>query len=159
DPLWITAPLYLMLGAASLYTGSLYCRLRRRYSGASMLATGFLLWGAQFLVRPFVEQSSPMGLAAIYLASSVLGLFIALGMVVQVLEQGKEQTETLQQEFRRGMMTRQLLEQEISMSESKYRALYDSANDAIFLVDLETLQLLEANQSATRFLGDGPLEA
>lgn len=118
-----------------------------------MLAGGFLLLGLQFGMNPFLEQSTTIVQTVSYVVMSVLAICIALGMVVQVLEQGKEQNEMLLHEFRRGMMTRQLLEQEVTLSETKYRALYDSASDAIFLVDLETMEVLEANTSATQLLG------
>ena len=156
DPLWVTIPVFSLLAWASLYTGSLYFRMRRRYSGAGMLATGFMLFGIQLLFRSFVENGSPFLLTISYVATSVLAIFIALGMVVQVLEQGREQNETLVEEFKRGMAKRRLLEQEVSVSEQKYQALFASASDAIFLVDLETLDILEANQSTSRFLGDNP---
>ncbi len=156
DPLWITAPVCALFAAACVYTGSLFLRMRQRYSGAMMLAGGFILFGAQFLARPYVEQGMPLVLTASYVATSVLAVFIALGMVVMVLEQGRERNETLVEEFKRGMATRRLLEQEVFVSEEKYRALFDSASDAIFLVDLETLDILEANQSSAHFLGDDP---
>jgi PAS domain S-box-containing protein len=156
DPSWVTIPVFALLGAAGVYTGSLYYRLRRRYSGASMLASGFILFGLQLLLRPSIEHGSALVLTASYVAMSALAIYIALGMVVQVLEQGREQNETLIEEFKRGMATRRLLEQEVTVSEQKYRALFDSASDAIFLVDLETLNVLEANESTAAFLGDNP---
>src|SRR6266478_3814293 len=91
DQLWITLPVSALFAGASLYTGALYFRMRRRYSGAGMLAAGFILFGIQFLFRPFVEHGSPFLLTVSYVATSVLAVFIAMGMVVQVLEQGREQ--------------------------------------------------------------------
>ena len=156
DRLWSNLPLTMLLGCASVYAGSLYCRMRRRYTGSGMLATGFIVFGLQLMVRPFVEDSYPAVLTLSYLGTSLLALFIALAMVVQVLEQGREQNETLLEEFKRGMNKRRLLEQEVMYSEKKYSALFDSATDAIFLVDLASLDILEANQAAAVFLGDGP---
>ncbi len=156
ERLWAATPMAVLLGGASIFTGSLYFKLRRRYSGAGMLAVGFILFGLHLISQPYLERSSPMLLAASYLVSSLLALFIALAMVVQVLEQGREQNETLLEEFKRGMNKRRMLEQEIIFSETKYRALFDAATDAIFLVDLESLEILEANQAAAKFLGDNP---
>jgi PAS domain S-box-containing protein len=153
---WVTLPLFGLLATASIYTGSLYFRMRHRYSGAGMLATGFIAFGTLLFCRPFIESGPPLMLTINYLVTSVLGIFIALGMVVQVLEQGREQNETLVVEFKRGMAARRLLEQEVSVSEQKYQALFDSASDAIFLVDLETLNILEANAASAHFLGDNP---
>ncbi len=154
--LWATVPMAALLGSASAYTGSLYFKLRRRYSGASMLATGFFLFGLDLVSRPFVERGSPFLLTVCYLVATLSALFIAVAMVVQVLEQGREQNETLLEEFKRGMNKRRVLEQEVIVSETKYRALFDAATDAIFLVDLESLEILEANQAAAIFLGDNP---
>ena len=94
-----------------------------------------------------------------YFTSSVLALFIALGMMVLVLEQARERNETLLDEFKKGVTTRRLLEQEISVSEQKYRALFNAASEAILLVDLETLEILEANEAAKQFIGPSAIES
>jgi two-component system NtrC family sensor kinase len=156
DPMWMTVTVFGLLASASVYTGSLYYRMRHRYSGAAMLAAGFILFGVLLLFRPFIEHGTSLALTASYVAASVLAIFIALGMVVLVLEQGREHTETLVEEFKRGMATRRLLEHEVTVSDQKYRALFDSASDAIFVVDLENLEIMEANQSTADFLGDCP---
>lgn len=156
DRAWVTMPMFALLALACLYTGQLYLRLRTRYRSAGMLAAGFMLTGLHLLGRPFIEQGSPMVLTASYVLSSILAVFIALSMIVQVLEQGREQNETLLEEFKRGMAARRLLEHEVTINEQKYRALFDSASDAFFLVDLETLEVVEYNQAAQRFIGDKP---
>ena len=139
---------FVLLAAASVYTGLVYYRYGKRYRGARILAMGFVLWGFHLLGFPFQERLTPGFVAGGYFASSVLSLLIAIGMVVQVLEQARERNETLLEEFKKGIATRRLLEQEVTVSEQKYRALFESASDAIFLVDLECLEVLEANQSA-----------
>ncbi len=157
DRLWITIPVFVLLAAASVYTGIVYFRYGKRYRGANILAAGFILWGFHLLGFPFQEVLSPTFVAAGYITSSILSLLIAMGMVVQVLEQARERNETLLEEFKKGIATRRLLEQEVTVSEQKYQALFESASDAIFLVDLETLELLEANQSAERLTNrNGP---
>ncbi|MCG3150046.1 MAG: Sensor histidine kinase RcsC [Verrucomicrobiae bacterium] len=156
DQPWITVPVFALFGAASLYTGRLYLRMRSRYRGASMLATGFMLFGVQLFCRPFIEDGTALALTCNYVITSILAVFIALGMIVQTLEQGREQNDTLVEEFKRGMTVRRLLEQEVTVSEQKYRALFDSATDALFLVDLETLKILEYNLAAATFVGDKP---
>jgi len=156
DQVWMTVPMFTLFGLASLYTGRLYLRMRSRYRGAGMLATGFICFGLQLMSRPFLENASPLVLTASYVITSILAVFIALGMIVQTLEQGREQNDTLVEEFKRGMTVRRLLEQEITVSEQKYRALFDSATDALFLVDLETLKIHEFNQAAATFVGDKP---
>jgi len=139
DHLWITLPVFVMLATASLYTGRLYFRYRHRYRGAELLSAGFFLWGLHLLGFPFERVMPPAFMVGGYFVSAILSLFIAMGMIVQVLEQARERTETL--------------EQEITGSEEKYRVLFESSSEAIFLVDLETLEILEANQSAQQLLG------
>jgi two-component system NtrC family sensor kinase len=148
DRLWITVPVFVLLATASVYTGLVYLRYGRRYRGAKILAIGFVLWGFHLLGFPFQELLSAGFVASGYFASSVLSLLIAIGMVVQVLEQARERNETLLEEFKKGITTRRLLEEEVTVSEKKYRALFECASDANFLVDLENLEVLEANQSA-----------
>ena len=150
---WITLPVFVMLSSASICTGLLYFAHRKRYRSAILLAVGFILWGLHLLEFPFQSQLTATAMTLGYFASAVLAAFIAMGMTVQVLEQARERNETLLDEFKKGVATRRLLEQEVSVSERKYRALFDTASDAIFLVDLETLAILEANESAKRFVG------
>ncbi len=48
---------------------------------------------------------------------------------------------------------RKKLEEQIKVSEEKYRKLFEEANDAIFIADQETGQLLDANKQAERLIG------
>jgi PAS domain S-box-containing protein len=159
EPLWITVPVFVLLSSASVYTGLLYTRLRTGSRGAALLSTGFILWGAHLLGCPFIGYMSETLVSAGFFTSSVLALFIAMGMMVFVLEEARERNETLMDEFKKGLTTRRLLEQEISVSEQKYRALFNAASDPILLVDLETLEILEANEAAKVFLGATIVEA
>lgn len=152
DIIWITVPVFVLLASASLFTGLLYWRQRTTYRGANLLAAGFILWGIQLIGYPLQPFLTARGLALSYFSSAVLALFIALGMIVRVLEEARERAETLLGEFRKGVAARRELEQEITVSGQKYRALFDSASDAIFLVDLETLEIAEANESACRLV-------
>jgi len=155
DHIWITVPVFVLLAAGSVFTGLLYLQYRKRYRGANLLAVGFVAWGLHLIGYPFQPFLTPSVLALGYIASAILALFIAMGMMVQVLEQARERNETLLGEFKKGVTTRRLLEQEITVSEQKYRAVFDSASDAIFLVDLETLEVLEANESARQLVDCG----
>lgn len=48
---------------------------------------------------------------------------------------------------------RKLTLQNLEESENKYRVLYKSASDAIFLIDVETMDLLDANEAALNLYG------
>jgi PAS domain S-box-containing protein len=148
DKLWITVPMFLLLGAASAYTGSCFLRLRGGFRGASILGTGFILWGVHLLGFPFESELSGAVMAIGYFGSAMLALFIAMGMLILVLERARERNDTLVGQFRKGAQKRRLLEQEITHADQKYRALFDAATDAILLVDLETLEIVEVNRAA-----------
>ncbi len=149
--LWITIPVFLLLALASVYTGVVCRQCCRR--GANLLATGFWLWPLPLLTVPFQTSASP-GLTTVgYFASTAVALCIALGMLILTLEQARQRNDTLAGEINQGAAQRRLLEQEISVSEQKYRLLFDSASDAIFLVDLAGLTIVEAHPAAEELVG------
>jgi PAS domain S-box-containing protein len=125
DGLWLTLPIFLLLAGAGVYTGVLYMRTRRRSRGSIILGTGFLVWGVHLVGFPLAGDSQAL-MAAAYLASAILALWIVVGMVV---------------------------EDNVHLSEHDYHALFDASGDAIFLLDSNTLRIIEANQMALRLSG------
>jgi len=118
--LWVALPVFALLAAASIYTGALFLGRRSAYRATFLLGAGFTFWGAHLLVLPFLGPTAPL-LTAAHLASAALTLFIAVGMLVA---------------------------QEQLVSEEDYRALFQSATDALLLVDCASLTVLEANRAA-----------
>jgi two-component system NtrC family sensor kinase len=86
-------------------------------------------------------------------ATAMLALCMMLGMIMLALEQARARTDALLAEFKKGIAQRRLLEQEVSVSEERYRSLFDSAGDAIFLVDLGSLKIVEVNSAAEVLAG------
>jgi two-component system NtrC family sensor kinase len=122
DRFWITIPVFVLLAAAGVYTGMEYLRRRKTYHGAKILSIGFLLWGAHLVAFPYMEGSQ--GLMALgYVVTAVLTTMIVIGMI---------------------------LEREVVIAEQNYRVLFDSTSDPIFLVDLLTQQIVDANAAALR---------
>ncbi len=117
---WIVMPVAVLLGVSRIVAGFLYLRYLDRNHGTTLLVVAFLLWGLQALVFPFL-QAWPWMLATVHMSSSLLALMIAMGMIV---------------------------EEACKVTEEKYRGVLDSANEAIFLVDLLTLKLLDVNKAA-----------
>jgi PAS domain S-box-containing protein len=152
DRLWMTVPVFALLAAASVYTGNAHLQTASKYRGGRILALGFLAWGGLLLMFPFMGFSQVTE-AVFYLLSAMLTIAITLGMLAQVLERAREENESLRGEFLQGIASRRILEQEVHLSEQKYRALFELASDAMFVVNLETLEIQEANQSAHRLAG------
>jgi PAS domain S-box-containing protein len=125
DEWWISFPVFLLLACAGAYTGIVYMRMRRRSRGSVILGVGFLLWGLHLIAFPLASGSQAL-MAVAYLTSAILALLIVVGMVV---------------------------EDSAHASEVDYHALFDSSGDAIFLLDSKTLQVLQANQTATCLSG------
>ncbi len=122
DKFWITLPVFVLLAGAGTYTGIAYLVRRKTYHGATILAVGFLLWGAHLVAFPWMESSQAL-MTLGYFATAVITIMIVIGMIV---------------------------EREVTMAEQGYRVLFDSTSDAIFLVDLLSQQIVEANASALR---------
>lgn len=149
---WIAASMFLLLASASVYTAALHLRYRNRYAVANWLTAGVLLWSLHLVAVAFPNSILPGFLTVSYLFSGILALFLALGMLMLSLEQARERNDQLFDEFKKGAAQRRLLEQEISVSEQKYRALFDSASDAIFLVDFSNFEIVEANNAAAQLI-------
>jgi len=151
--IWGTLVPCILLALAGTHTAVLYLKSCKQHKGAILLASSLLLWSLQMAAFP-IHASAALTLRTIgYLASALLGLCVALGMILLALEQARERTDSLLGEFKKGMTQRRLLEQEVNTSEQKYRRLFDSASDAIFLIDLATLEVLEANTAAADLSG------
>lgn len=124
DAFWITMPVFALLAGAGVYTSASYFRKRKQYRGATIMAWGFLLWGAHLLLFPLMDRS-PVLEAGLYMLSATLALAIAVGMIV---------------------------EQEVTIAEQSYRQLFDSASDGIFLVDMLSLRVIEVNRAGLRLM-------
>ncbi|MSR64614.1 MAG: PAS domain S-box protein [Verrucomicrobiae bacterium] len=122
DEFLVRLPLFLLLAWASIYTGAVHLRGRKGNRGSRMVTVGFVLWGVHSLVFPFLVKT-PSLVAIGYVSWAVFVLVSAAGLLV---------------------------EEEVTASEVKWRSLFDSTNDAIFLIDLCTLQILDVNKAAQR---------
>ncbi len=125
DGLWLTLPVFLLLAGAGVYTGVLYIRARRRSRGSIILGVGFFLWSVHLIGFP-LASGSQVWMAGAYLTSAILVLLIVVGMVI---------------------------EDNVTLSEHDYHTLFDSSGDAIFLLNPQTLGVLQANQAALRLSG------
>ena len=98
--LQIQMPVFILLGSSSLFAGVCFFRLRKKkaFVGAGMLALGFLLWGIYLGTYPLSQQYGNLYSAGFFVGA-VLQLFIAVSMIVLVLEEVRDnmvQKERLQ---------------------------------------------------------------
>ena len=85
--LWAAGPAVLFLSLATLWTGLVFLRYRRRVgsSGATVLAAAFLLWGLHHLDYPFLRARgawNPWG----YYIDILLTLAVGTGILLLVLD-------------------------------------------------------------------------
>jgi len=145
--LWITVPVFVLLAVASIYTGCLYVAFLKKYRGSLLLAIGFCLWGVHLLGLPFMGLSAFTEVGG-YITTAVLALFIAMGMVVQTLEESRARNRSLLEQVQQDLAQQHVLVEQVNQTEQKYQALFESASDATFIVGLETGKVLTANQAA-----------
>ena len=87
DPFYIQIPVFVLIGLASMFCGLSFYRLRRhrQFVAVGMLFLGFFLWGVYLMTYPFSQKFATLFNAG-FLFSAVLQLFIAVSMIVLVLE-------------------------------------------------------------------------
>jgi len=119
---WLTVVMFAFLGSAGMYTGWIYLKRRATNQGAALLGRGFVFWGILLLLFPLLELS-PQLMALSYLVSAGVAIMIAIAMAT-------------------------VLERETNVAEKSYRQLFDGSSDAVFLVDMWNLKILEANNAA-----------
>lgn len=81
-------PIFTLIGLASLFTaiGFYQYRRKREYLAAGLLSLGFSLWGLYLIAYTFLQVSDDLVSTGFFIAA-VLQLFIAVSMIILVLEQ------------------------------------------------------------------------
>jgi signal transduction histidine kinase/ActR/RegA family two-component response regulator len=153
DALWTQVAIHSILGLASLQTAVCFLRYRRRkqYMGASLLAVGLGLWGGYLGGYPIWETQYYLRAAAFFLGG-VIQLFIAVSMIVLVLEETRANVDRLVQSNRNSREVCAGLQSRMRSSEDRYRKLFEQASDAIIITGAADLEILELNQRARRLL-------
>jgi PAS domain S-box-containing protein len=120
DQFLLMFPVYVLLGTARCLAGYLFLRNAEKNRGTKLLFGAFVLWGAHSFLVPFLH-AWPWLSSIMYVVSSILALFIAIGIIV---------------------------DEEAKLTELKYRSVFNSIQDAVFMVDLWTLKIVDANNAA-----------
>jgi signal transduction histidine kinase/ActR/RegA family two-component response regulator len=124
----IQMPVFILVGLGSLFAGVCFYRLRRKmpYVGAGMLSLGFLLWGFYLVSYPFTQQKGYESLySAGFLVAAVLQLFIAVSMIVLVLEEVRYNAEQVLAEIATVKSEKEALQVKLLTTEEQSRGLYD----------------------------------
>ena len=126
DPLQIQLPVFILIGASSVFAGVCFHRLRRKrpYVGAGLLSWGFWLWGAYLITYPLCRNHIELSSAG-FLFSAMLQLFIAVSMVVLVLEEARHRAEQMRAAIVEARSEKEALQTKILTTEEQCRTLYD----------------------------------
>jgi signal transduction histidine kinase/ActR/RegA family two-component response regulator len=121
-------PVFILMGSGSIFAGVCFFRLRKKmpFVGAGMLSLGFFLWGLYLGTYPFTQEEGmeQLGNAGFFLAA-VLQLFIAVSMIVLVLEEVRFKNEQIVRQISTIQSEKESLQMQIVSSEEKCRTLFD----------------------------------
>lgn len=151
-------PVFILLGLSSVFAGVCFFRLRKRlpFVGAGMLATGFFLWGIYLGSYPLSQQDAGLSSAGFFVAA-VLQLFIAVSMIVLVLEEIRYKNEQTLAEIASVRSEKEALQLKFFATEEQCRTLYDKVrvtNDLQTAYDeLRRTQQVVVQQERLRALG------
>ncbi|HVR35294.1 MAG TPA: ATP-binding protein [Methylomirabilota bacterium] len=154
-PRWqIELPVFGMIGLAGLTTAWCFHQYgrRRQRMGAGLLACGFAFWGLFFIAAPFLQFSTRHPGTGFFV-TAVLQLFIAVSMIILVLEEVRLSNQFAFEKLRDQKDIQKELETRIESTEERYRSLFDQASEAIVIAAVDDLKILELNQTAERLLG------
>ena len=126
DSLQIQLPVFFLLGSGSIFAGVCFFRMRKRmpFVGAGMLSTGFMLWGIYLWSYPFTQKHEALYSAGFFVAA-VLQLFIAVSMIVLVLEEVRFKAEAVRIEIEKVRSEKEALQTKVISTEEQCRNLFD----------------------------------
>ena len=124
DVWWARAVVCAGLAGTCVWTAVLYAGSVRHSHAARVLMLGFCLWAVHALASPFLTLS-PLVMVTGQIVTGIMTLAVAVGITVLVRE-------------------------EAELSEQKYRGVLQTVSDAIFAVDLWSLEILDVNEAACR---------
>jgi signal transduction histidine kinase/ActR/RegA family two-component response regulator len=158
DPLLIQMPLFALIGISSIFAGLSFYRLRKRrqFVGVGLLFMGFFFWGVYLATYPLTVKYENLYSAG-FLVSAVLQLFIAVSMIVLVLEEARHINEQVQKQIQAVNSEKEALQHRILTAEEQYRTLFDKSRLSDDLQraynDLRQTQQSVVQQERLRALG------
>ncbi len=121
-------PVFILIGGGSVFAGVCFFRVRKKmpYVGAGMLSLGFFLWGVYLFSYPFTEQKGLEDLYdAGYLIAAIVQLFIAVSMIVLVLEEVRYNSQKIEAEISKVRSEKEELQAKILTTEARCSSLYE----------------------------------
>ena len=124
--LQIEMPVFILIGLGSVFAGVCFFRARKKmpFVGPGMLSIGFFLWGVYLGSYPFSQEYQDLYNAG-FLIAAVLQLFIAVSMVVLVMEEVRYNAEQAHAEIIAVRSEKEALQVKILTVEEQSRNLYD----------------------------------
>ncbi len=124
--LQVEMPVFILLGLSSLFAGVCFFRLRKQkaFVGAGLLSLGFLLWGLYLGTYPFSQEYGNLKSAGFFIAA-VLQLFIAVSMIVLVLEEVRYNAEQVRAEIQAVRLEKEALQVKVISTEEECQNLYN----------------------------------
>lgn len=147
-------PLFSLLGLGSVLTAIGFFKVRRRhpeYLGAGLLGMGFLIWGGYLFVFPVLESLKELSSAAFFILA-VLQIFIAVSMIVLVLEEARQAKEAAIEEAAAIKTERNRFRNSMEMTQAQYKSLFEQAREGIIITD-ESCSILKFNPIAGELFG------
>lgn len=126
SPLELELPVFVLLALGSVFAGASFHRLRKKmpFIGSGMLALGFLLWGVYLGSYPFCQEYENLYGASLF-SASVVQLFIAVSMIVLVLEEVRYHADQVRTEMQTVRSEKEALQLKVISAEEECRNLFD----------------------------------
>lgn len=149
----VRMPIYTLICLASLRISWCFFLYRQRhpYVGAGLLAFGFFLWGIFHIIYPIMQRINELHTAS-YLISAIVQLFIAVAMIVLVLEEARNIKKRILTHIFDAQSETNFLKKTVARTEERYRTLFEQAAEAIVIADAQDLKIIDLNKAAERLL-------
>ncbi len=125
---WFQWPVFILNGGASLFAAFAFYRSRQKHQlvGVGMLCLGFGLWGLYLFCYPFTQEY-PQLISAVFFFSAILQLFIAVSMIVLVIEDVRKMNQQIEGEIASVTSEKEALQKRMVTAELRNRSLMDEA--------------------------------
>ena len=152
DPFPLQVALFGVISLASLVTAwSFYqFRQRRPYLGAGLLSMGFALWAVYLAAFPELQRAADL-ISCGFFISAVLQLFIAVSMIVLVLEEVRTSRQAVSEEPASQRSETARVRRRPARLSNATAALFEHAHEGIIIAEAQNL--------GTRIELDGQMSA